>query len=421
MTKNIAAVRGMNDLFAEDVIYWQHIEASLRRLASMYGYQEIRFPLLEQTELFQRTIGEVTDIVAKEMYTFADRNGDSLTLRPEGTAGCVRAGIQNGLLYNQIQRFWYMGPMFRHERPQKGRFRQFHQFGAEVFGLPGPDIDAELIFMSARLWELLGIKDQVVLQINSLGTSAVRACHRQELVAYLEQHKAELDEDSLRRLYTNPLRILDSKNPAMAEMLAGAPKLLDYLDEDTTAHFDKLRQLLDAAAIKYEINPRLVRGLDYYTLTVFEWVTDSLGAQGTICAGGRYDGLVEELGGKATPAIGFALGIERLVELVKAAASLKAAPDIYLIMVGELALQKGMLLAEELRNDLPEISLVSNCGAGNFKAQFKRADKSGARLALVLGEQEVAQGLVTVKYLRSDEMQQQISISELVNFLEKRS
>jgi histidyl-tRNA synthetase len=417
MAKNIAAVRGMNDVLPQAIIYWQYIEKTLRKAANSYGYQEIRFPIVEHTELFQRTIGEVTDIVAKEMYTFADRSGDSLTLRPEGTAGCVRAGIEQGLLYNQIQRLWYMGPMFRHERTQKGRFRQFYQFGAEAFGLSEPDADAELIFMTARFWDMLGIKNQVVLQLNSLGTKDVRKKYHKDLVAYFEKHVDVLDADSKNRLYKNPLRILDSKNPHMQELIAASPKLLDYLDSDSKDHFDGLRRILDAAKLQYEINPRLVRGLDYYGLTVFEWVTEKLGAQGAICAGGRYDDLVEHLGGKPTPAIGFALGIDRLAELVALEQTIVNTPDIYFIMVGGAAKQKGLLLAEKLRDELPELCLITNCDGGNFKTQFKRADKSGARMALILGDDEIERNIITVKYLREDKPQESIEIENLVEFL----
>ena len=417
MTKKIPAVRGMNDILPKAIVYWQNIEEILRRVAKSYGYQEIRFPIVEYTELFQRTIGEVTDIVAKEMYTFADRGGDSLTLRPEGTVGCVRAGIEQGLLHNQIQRLWYMGPMFRHERPQKGRFRQFHQFGAEAFGLSGPDVDAELIFMTARFWDRLGIKKQVVLQLNSLGTKEVRKKYHKDLVEYFEKHIDALDADSKNRLYKNPLRILDSKNPHMQELIAASPKLLDYLDTDSKDHFTELRRILDAARLQYEINPRLVRGLDYYGLTVFEWVTEKLGAQGAVCAGGRYDDLVEQLGGKAMPAVGFALGIERLVELVSLEQNIVITPDIYFIMVGGEAEQKGLLLAEKLRDELPDVCLITNCGAGNFKTQFKRADKSGARIALVFGDDEIERNVIAVKYLREDKPQESIAVAKLVEFL----
>jgi histidyl-tRNA synthetase len=363
-------------------------------------------PLLESSELFKRTIGEVTDIVEKEMYTFEDRNGDSLSLRPEGTAGCVRAGIENGLLHNQTRRLWYAGAMFRHERPQKGRYRQFHQFGAETFGMAGPDIDAELILLSQRLWRRLGIGD-VRLEINSLGSPEARMAYRQRLVDYLSGFESELDEDSRRRLHSNPLRILDTKNPAMQDIIAGAPRLLDMLDAESEAHFAKLRQLLDTAGVPYSVNPRLVRGLDYYTKTVFEWITDRLGAQGTVCAGGRYDGLVEQLGGRPTTAAGFAMGVERLVALLEEVGTVPtfATPDFYLAVVGEEAEGQGIAWAEQLRNACPALRLVVNCGGGGFKAQLKRADKSGANFALILGEEEVRNGRVGIKPLRQESAQ----------------
>lgn len=417
MANIIQAVRGMNDILPECIAYWHKVETALRQIANSYGYQEIRFPLVEHTELFKRTIGEVTDIVTKEMYTFEDRNGDSLTLRPEGTAGCVRAGVQQGLLYNQIQRLWYMGPMFRHERPQKGRYRQFHQFGVEVFGIPGPDIDAEHILMMARLWNVLGINNNLTLQLNSLGTSAARANYRKELVRYFSKNIKTLDEDSIKRLHTNPLRILDSKNPEMQDLITQAPKLLDYLAGNSLEHFQKLCKLLDTAKIKYTINPSLVRGLDYYGLTVFEWVTTELGAQGTVCAGGHYDDLVAQLGGKATPAVGFALGLERLIELVAAKNKIYNVFDAYLILVGTKAEQQGLLLAEQLRDALPEFKLITNHGGGNFKSQFKRADKSGAKFALIIGESEAEQNLIAVKHLREDKPQQNMALVNLIKFL----
>ena len=417
MVTSVKAIRGMNDILPEQAFYWQYIEDKLRAIAESYAYQEIRFPLIEHTELFTRTIGEVTDIVTKEMYTFVDRNGDSLTLRPEGTAGCVRAGIEQGLLYNQIQRLWYMGPMFRHERPQKGRYRQFHQFGVEVFGLPGPDIDAEHIFIMARLFKTLGIGDEVILQINSLGNKVTRTRYHIDLEKYFTKYIDILDDDSKQRLHSNPMRILDSKNPAIQDLIANAPKLLDYLDEDSKVHFDGFKRLLDAAKINYVINPCLVRGLDYYCLTVYEWVTKKLGAQNAICAGGRYDGLVAQLGGKATPAIGFALGLERLVELVAAQKTIKKVTDVYLITVGDEARQRGLLLAEQLRNELPNLSLLTYCGTGNFKTQFKQADKSGARLALILGDEELKQNVVAIKYLQEDKPQVNVPVEEIIKFL----
>ena len=393
----------MNDILPGETSRWQYLEDTLREVVHAYGYREIRLPVLEKTELFKRSIGEVTDIVEKEMYTFDDRNGDSLTMRPEGTASCVRACMQHGLLHNQVQRLWYAGPMFRHERPQKGRYRQFHQIGIEAFGMAGPDIDAEIIFMSARMWQRLGLQG-AVLQINSLGSVAARAVYRSALVDYLRAHEDALDEDSRRRLDSNPLRILDSKNPAMQGLIEAAPRLPDYLDDESREHFARLRTLLDAAGLEYEINPRLVRGLDYYSKTVFEWVTDQLGAQGTICAGGRYDGLVEYLGGKPTPAFGFALGLERLLALLEAGniGIPVQQPHVYLVLSGQAAVQRGMVFAEQLRDAVPGLQLQSNCGDGSFKSQFKRADKSGAQLALVMGDDEVAQDNVILKSLRDE-------------------
>jgi len=406
VAKNIQAIRGMNDYLPGDTALWQCVERILKQVLASYGYSEIRLPIVEQTPLFKRAIGEVTDVVEKEMYTFEDRNGDSLTLRPEGTAGCVRAGIEHGLLYNQEQRLWYIGPMFRHERPQKGRYRQFHQMGVEVFGLEGPDIDAELIMLTARWWRALGIDQHVSLELNSIGSLESRAQYREALVAYLEQYKERLDDDCKRRMYTNPLRVLDSKNPDVQSLLDDAPKLGDYLDEESRAHFAGLCANLDAVGIPYTINQRLVRGLDYYNRTVFEWVTTSLGSQGTVCAGGRYDGLVEQLGGRAAPAVGFAMGLERLILLVQAVnPSFKAdsAVDIYLVSSGEGTQTAAMLLAERVRDALPDRKLMTNYGGGNFKKQFSRADKWGARVALVLGEDEVAHEQVVVKDLRSGE------------------
>ena len=405
MAKHIQAVRGMNDILPADTASWQWLEDCARRVLDAYAYQEIRLPIVEKTELFKRTIGEVTDIVEKEMYTFEDRNGDSLSMRPEGTAGCVRAGIENGLLHNRIQRLWYKGPMFRHERPQKGRYRQFHQIGVECFGMAGPDVDAELIMMTARLWRELGISG-LQLQLNTLGSRESRSAYRDTLVAYLSDHYERLDEDSRRRLQTNPLRVLDSKNPRMQDLIAAAPSLLDHLDAAAAAHFAGLRALLDAAGIDYQVNPRLVRGLDYYNYTVFEWVTDRLGAQGTVCAGGRFDGLVEQLGGRSTPALGFALGIERLVALLEVSAPRPAfTPHAYLILAGERSTEQGLLLAEFLRDRLPALRLQVNCGGGGFKSQFRRADNSGAILALILGDDEIARDTVSVKFLRKEQDQ----------------
>jgi histidyl-tRNA synthetase len=408
VAKNIQAIRGMNDYLPEETALWQRIEGILKQVLSGYGYSEIRLPIVEQTPLFKRAIGEVTDVVEKEMYTFDDRNGESLTLRPEGTAGCVRAGIEHGLLYNQEQRLWYVGPMFRYERPQKGRYRQFHQLGAEVFGLQGPDIDAELILLSARWWKALGISEHVKLELNSIGSLEARANYRDALVAFLEQHQEKLDEDCKRRMYSNPLRVLDSKNPEVQALLNDAPRLSEYLDEDSKAHFEGLCELLAQAGIPYTINERLVRGLDYYNRTVFEWVTSSLGAQGTVCAGGRYDGLVEQLGGRATPAVGFAMGLERLVLLVQAVnPEFKAAAtiDVYVISSGAGTQSAAMQLAERVRDAAPQLKLMTNYGGGNFKKQITRADKWGARVALILGENEVAAQQVVVKDLRSGEQE----------------
>jgi histidyl-tRNA synthetase len=416
----IQSIRGMNDLLPEQSATWQYLERTVAEVLASYSYREIRFPILEQTELFKRAVGEVTDIVEKEMYSFDDRNGDSLSLRPEGTAGCVRACTENGLLHNQTQRLWYTGPMFRHERPQKGRLRQFHQIGVEAFGLTGPDIDAELLLITARLWKALKIDHAVTLQINSLGTSADRAYYRAALVEYLSARREQLDEDSQRRLDSNPMRILDSKNPDTQALLNQAPKLADFIDQESRDHFAQLCAVLDAASITYEINPRLVRGLDYYSKTVFEWVTSNLGAQGTVCAGGRYDGLVEQLGGKPCPGVGFAMGVERLVllldELGAVPDSVGQTVDIYLLAVGDVE-QQALVLAENLRSDCPNIRLECHCGGGSFKSQIKRADKSGAKIALILGEDEAAAGTVGVKYLREDRPQEAVAQSDLAGLL----
>lgn len=418
----IKAVRGMNDVLPEQAMYMQQVEQACAQVAAQYGYHEIRFPVVEKTQLFKRCIGDATDIVEKEMYTFEDRNGDSLTLRPEGTAGCVRAGIEQGLLYNQIQRLWYLGPMFRHERPQKGRYRQFQQFGIESFGVASPDIDAEIILLSDRLWKLLGITDTVTLQLNTLGTLEERQDYRQALVAYFTKHKSELDDDSQRRLDTNPLRILDGKNPKTREIVENAPKLMDFIQGESRAHFDTLCKLLDATGIKYEINPYLVRGLDYYCLTVFEWVTDHLGAQGTICAGGRYDGLVEQLGGKATPAIGFAMGVERVALLLKELRAKEAVMDAYIVAVGDESVSTyAIKIAEQLRDQLPHLHVTLNAGSGSFKSQMKRADKSGAKLALIIGDQEQKDQVVTVKYLRADKAQHSCAIDALIKLFTESS
>jgi len=419
LSKNIQAVRGMNDILPEETPAWRYLEATVTQLLDGYGYREIRMPIVESTDLFKRSIGEVTDIVEKEMYTFEDRNGDMLTLRPEGTAGCVRAAIQNGLLHNQTQRLWYRGPMFRHERPQKGRYRQFHQIGVETFGMEGPDIDAEHILMTARLWKMLGLQDDVTLQLNSLGSIASRAAYRSILVEYLWHHVDSLDEDSRRRLDSNPLRVLDSKNPEMRGIIEAAPKLNEHLDEESQTHFDQLCATLDAAGITYQINPCLVRGLDYYGKTVFEWVTDKLGAQGTVCAGGRFDGLVEQLGGKSVPAVGFAMGVERLVSLLELEQMplQQYRPHGYMVLVGEAAQREGLVLAEQLRDAVPGLRLEVHCGGGSFKSQFKKADKSGAALALILGDEEVAQGTMGIKFLREEREQQSRPRLQAIDFL----
>jgi len=403
--KAIQSIRGMHDVLPDAVHVWQDLEDRIRRLLEAYGYQEIRLPAVEFTELFARSIGDVTDIVEKEMYTFEDRNGDLLSLRPEGTAGCVRAGIEHGLLHNQVQRLWYKGPMFRHERPQKGRYRQFHQVGIEVFGIPGPDVDAELLAFTARLWKTLGLRN-LRLEINTLGTPASRVRYRDRLIAYFESHRDALDPEALRRLHENPLRLLDSKHPDTAAVARAAPTLLDDLDTESRAHFDTLLAHLDSLDIAYTHNPRLVRGLDYYTHTVFEWITDELGAQGTVCAGGRYDGLVEQLGGRATPAIGLAMGLERLVTLLidQAVAKQPAGPDIYVVVPGGSgAGTEALAFAERLRNELPALHLVLNCGGGSMKAQMKKADRTGARYAAILGPDEIAAGTVVLKPMRDSE------------------
>lgn len=415
----IQAIRGMHDILPEQSPYWQWLEDHARQVLGAYGYQEIRLPIVEKTELFKRSIGEVTDIVEKEMYTFDDRNGDSLTLRPEGTAGCLRACLEHGLLHNQTHRLWYYGPMFRHERPQKGRYRQFYQLGVETYGMPGPDVDAEMILLTDRLWKKLGIRGKVSLQLNSLGTTEERAAYRGKLVEYFKQHLDVLDEDSLRRLETNPLRILDSKNPDMQLMLREAPVLLEHLGEDSLTHFNQLRTQLDDLGIAYELNPRLVRGLDYYGKTVFEWVTDELGAQGTICAGGRYDGLIEQLGGKANHAIGFAMGMERILALVEQLDNVSIAPsvDVFMVRVGQEAERAGLLLAERIRDDIDGLKLQVNCGGGSFKSQFKKADKSGAAFAIIIGDDEAARGEVALKSLRVEQEQLTLSHEALLQML----
>ncbi|EGR1070152.1 TPA: histidine--tRNA ligase [Vibrio cholerae] len=418
MAKTIQAIRGMNDCLPTQSPLWQKVEGVVKNVISAYGYSEVRMPIVEMTHLFSRAIGEVTDVVEKEMYTFEDRNGDSLTLRPEGTAGCVRSGIENGLLYNQEQRLWYMGPMFRHERPQKGRYRQFHQCGVEVFGLDGPDVDAELIMMTARLWRELGIAQHVRLELNSIGSLEARANYRTALIDYLEQYQNVLDEDCKRRMYTNPLRVLDSKNPDVQAILGDAPQLSDYLDAESKQHFAGLCELLDAAGIEYTVNQRLVRGLDYYNRTVFEWITESLGSQGTVCGGGRYDGLVEQLGGKPTPAVGFAMGLERLVLMMETLGNtdVRRSVDVYMVTAGEGTMMAGMKLAEQLREQVHGLRVMTHFGGGNFKKQFKRADKVGAAIALVLGEDEVAAQTVVVKDLAGGE-QNTVAQAEVAKLL----
>jgi len=416
VAKNIQAIRGMNDCSPTESPLWQWIEGQVRQILSSYGYSEVRMPIVESTPLFARAIGEVTDVVSKEMYTFWD-NDEQLTLRPEGTAGCVRAAIEHGWIYNNEQRLWYMGPMFRHERPQKGRYRQFHQAGVEVFGIATPEIDAELIILTARLWKALGIDQHVSLQLNSIGSLEARANYRSALVAFLENHQDLMSEEEKERLVKNPLRILDTKNQALQDVLDDAPKLLDYLDDESREHFAQLCGLLDAVGIQYEINPKLVRGLDYYNKTVFEWVTSALGAQGTVCGGGRYDGLVEQLGGHATSGVGFAMGLERLVLLVQEvnkSIPVKSAVDIYVVYQGEGTTLAAFQLAEKLRSELPHLSTMLHCSGGNFKKQFKRADKSGATLALVLGESEVQNNQVVVKHLLGAAEQQTIDVSNLI-------
>ncbi|ENM5778797.1 histidine--tRNA ligase [Vibrio mimicus] len=421
MAKTIQAIRGMNDCLPTQSPLWQKVEGVVKNVISAYGYSEVRMPIVEMTHLFSRAIGEVTDVVEKEMYTFEDRNGDSLTLRPEGTAGCVRSGIENGLLYNQEQRLWYMGPMFRHERPQKGRYRQFHQCGVEVFGLDGPDVDAELVMMTARLWRELGISEHVRLELNSIGSLEARANYRSALIEYLEQYQSVLDEDCKRRMYTNPLRVLDSKNPDVQAILGDAPQLSDYLDAESKQHFAGLCELLDAAGIEYTVNQRLVRGLDYYNRTVFEWITESLGSQGTVCGGGRYDGLVEQLGGKPTPAVGFAMGLERLVLMMETLGNteVRRSVDVYMVTAGEGTMMAGMKLAEQLREQVPGLRVMTHFGGGNFKKQFKRADKVGAAIALVLGEDEVAAQTVVVKDLAGGDQSTvaQAEVAKLLAYL----
>jgi histidyl-tRNA synthetase len=410
----IDAVRGMNDVLPAEIGAWQHLERVARGVFDTYGYQELRVPLVEHTELFARSIGEYTDIVEKEMYTFEDRGGDSLTLRPEVTAGIARAAISNSMLRGARHKLWSMGPIFRHERPQKGRYRQFYQFDLEALGFAGPDVDIELIALSARLWRMLGLT-RVRLMINSLGTPQARAAYREQLQRYFSARESELDEDSRRRLGGNPLRILDSKQPSMRALIEGAPRLPDYLDPESQAHFAALCAGLDALGVAYQVNPRLVRGLDYYSRTVFEWVTDALGSQDAVCSGGRYDGLIAQLGGEPTPAIGFAMGVERVVELLAQAGSVPpaAAPEIYIVVNGERAEREALRLAEQLRDALPGRGVLLNLGGGNFKAQFRRADRSGAQLALILGDEELDRGVAAVKPLRREDGQIDCPLSEL--------
>lgn len=421
MAERIQAIRGMNDILPEQSYAWRYLEQLFARCLQAYGYHEIRFPLLESTQLFKRTIGEVTDIVEKEMYTFSDLNEESVSLRPEGTAGCVRACLEHGLLHNQQQKLWYIGPMFRHEKPQKGRYRQFNQFGVEAFGIPGVGIELELILICKRLWSLLGIDHAVQLQINTLGELEERQAYRQALIDYFKPHSHVLDEDSKRRLDRSPLRILDSKNPEMQSLIAGAPKLLDILSEGSRQHFESLCAGLDALGIAYTINPTLVRGLDYYGHTVFEWVTDQLGSQATVCAGGRFDKLVEQLGGSPTPAIGLAMGAERLLLLLEVLGVNPAnepLPDIYMIADGANALQRALVLAESLRA-IARFDVVVNTDGARFKSQFKKADKSGARVALILGEDELTQDTIGVKDLRNAVEQKNIKQADLLSFMEQ--
>jgi len=415
----IQAIRGMQDLLPRQQAVFSHITVTVSDVMAAYGYQKIGLPVLESTALFKRAVGEATDIVEKEMYTFDDRNGESLTLRPEGTAGCVRMAEQHGLTYNQVQRFWYAGPMFRHERPQKGRYRQFEQIGAECFGMAGPDIDAELLFMTARIWQALGLQEDIQLELNTLGNSASRSAFRAALVDYLTTLKDELDEDSRRRLNTNPLRILDSKVEKTQALLVGGPIFQEYIDPESMAHFNQLRRLLDARQVNYSVNPAIVRGLDYYNKTVFEWVTDTLGAQNTVCAGGRYDGLVEQLGGKPTPGIGFAMGLDRLALMLDQRYEPRAMADVYVASSGDAARHRAMLLAETLRDRFPDLRVVVHCTEGKFKAQLKRADASNATIALVIGEDEVEREEVGFKHLRNDSPQINVATSDIFEHLRR--
>lgn len=419
MSDKITSIKGMHDALPEQTVAWQKLESSLRQLMNSYAYEEIRMPIVEKTALFKRSIGDVTDIVQKEMYTFEDRNGDSLTLRPEGTASCVRAAIEHGMLRNQVQKLWYTGPMFRHERPQKGRYRQFSQLGVEVFGLSNPDIDVELILMGKRLWQELGIDSLVTLQINTLGTTEDREKYLLALVDYLEAHKDQLDDESRDRLTRNPMRILDSKNAEVRKVLENAPTLDDYLAEDSSQHFDKLCKTLDALDVPYEVNPQLVRGLDYYSHTVFEWVTDALGAQGTVCAGGRYDGLVSQLGGQPTPAIGFAVGLDRLLVLLEQQEGWAPEPkvDVFMMVPIEEAELPVFKLSEAIRTQLPGLSVQTHYGGGSMKSQIKKADKSGAELAIIVGQEELANNTATIKHLRKNIEQESLTIDNVPVYL----
>ena len=420
MAVKFQTVAGMKDILPEESPLWQKVEQVLRDTVSSYGYSEVRMPVVESTGLFVRSIGEVTDVVEKEMYTFDD-NGDSLSLRPEGTAGCVRACIEHGIIHNQERRLWYTGPMFRHERPQKGRYREFHQFGVEVFGIGTAEMDAEIILLTARIWKKFGISDRLTLELNSLGSSEERAEYRKALVAYLQEHQDALDEDSKRRMHTNPLRVLDTKNEDVKKILENAPKLSDCFGPETKEHFDRLKSILDANGISYRINARLVRGLDYYNRTVFEWVTDALGAQGTVCGGGRSDGLVEQLGGNPSPAVGFAIGLERFVLLLQAMGyqDVDSPVDVFFCAQGDEAVKRSFVIAENLRSEIPGLKLMLNCSGGNFKKQFKRADKSAAAYALVLGESELEAGVVGIKNLRQESEQNNVAISEIAAELKK--
>lgn len=417
MVVKTQSIRGMSDILPADSIYWGWVEDQCRQVAKKYHYQEIRFPIVESTALFQRTIGESTDIVEKEMYTFQDRNGDSLTLRPEGTAGCMRAGLQNGIFHNQVQRLWYLGPMFRHERPQKGRYRQFHQFGVETVGMKGPDIDAELLMMVWRLWKELGIQEHLKLQLNSIGTHECRKNYNLKLVEFYQQNFDLLDEDSKRRLSKNPLRILDSKNPQIIELNQRAPIIIDHLDPPSEYHFKGLLDLLKKAEVPFELNPKLVRGLDYYNHMVFEWVSTELGSQGTVCAGGRYDGLSEQIGGAVLPAAGFAIGLERLITLIASIKSCSFQPDLIFILIGDKAKTVGLLLAEKIRNQFPQLSVETQLSEGGIKTQLKRADKVGAMKAIIIGEDEVKNKVVTIKELRISGEQRTISQDNLIEVL----